>query len=408
METGHTKEIDLGLERVNQVRDQLKLDFSQQTVITVAGTNGKGSCVRVLQQLLCSAEASVVCFTSPHFLRYNERISYNNELITDQQLIEIFHTIDIARGAISLSYFEFSALAAMVYAQQTKADYLVLEVGLGGRLDAVNCIDTHIAIVTSIGIDHEAWLGNDRHVIAKEKCGIFRKTAPAISGDLNPPSSIAETAQTVGCDLIQHGEDFTLKQQANGLYTFTGLGLQGHAIELQHLDLPTLPLPSIACALQAIALSSLDLNALALEALPNTTLQGRWQQLNYNGNNYILDVAHNPDAAALLAKNLQKNSTQGKTYGVFAVMADKDIHGIVSPLITNIDEWLLPALNDNERAAAPEKLKEIITTVEPSSIATMYKTVEDVIESLQTQLTPQDRVIIFGSFFTVSEFLAQV
>ncbi|HSP00336.1 MAG TPA: bifunctional tetrahydrofolate synthase/dihydrofolate synthase, partial [Thioalkalivibrio sp.] len=299
-ETLHPKAIDLGLERVARVAGRLGLLEPSHAVITVAGTNGKGSTVALLDAIYRAAGYRVCTYTSPHLLRYNERIRIHGALASDEALCRAFDAVDTARGEESLSYFEFGTLAALWLFWEAAPDVAILEVGLGGRLDAVNIIDSDVAVITSIGIDHEAWLGSDREVIGAEKAGVFRAARPAVCGDPRPPASIQRRALDLGAKLYMAGRDFSWQAAALGQgWQWQGPG----AVVLADLPLPALfgpiQLNNAASALTAVTLLQARL-AVSREALARglqqVRLPGRFQQLR-DKPLVILDVAHNPQGA---------------------------------------------------------------------------------------------------------------
>ncbi len=401
LESCHPSEIDLGLQRITQVAERMALSLAASKVITVAGTNGKGSCVATLNTLLLHAGYKVGCFTSPHFLRYNERVLVNGQEATDQQLIQSFQKIQAAQKGISLTYFEFGTLAAIDIFQQSALDFVILEVGLGGRLDAVNIIDADIAVVTSIALDHQDWLGSDLEQIGREKAGIFRANAIAISAGLSPPDSIAKIALDVGSRFYQAGEDFHFVEQS-GAMTWRGQSGDGRVMELSNLPVPNLPRESVAAAIQAIALAGIAVDGMDLQAIASVTLPGRFQQLSIQGKSVILDVAHNPAAAAYLAEKLQQQTCSGVTYALIGIMADKDVTGVISSLQGAINSWYTVDLRQTPRAMAGDKVASIIKNLGSDDV-TVSQSVSDVCRQLLTKMTTDDRLIICGSFFTVAD-----
>lgn len=402
----------MGLGRVSEVASRMGLlDLASdpsRNIITIAGTNGKGSCVATLEAMACAQGISVGAFTSPHFLHYCERIRVNGAPVADELVCEAFEAIEQARGEISLTYFEFGTLAALEVFRQQGVNLLLLEVGLGGRLDAVNIIDSQIAVVTSIDIDHEEWLGSDREVIGAEKAGVFRAGRPAICADPNAPASIARVAAETAADLWQKGERWDWLQQGN-TWSWRGQAESGEVISVSDLVVPSLPLPSVAASLQVAALLGWPLDAV-VPVIENLSLTGRAQILDAEGIPVLLDVAHNPAAAKLLAERLASNPVEGKTHAVMAVMADKDIDGLLSPLLPQIDSWYCCGLPGNARAALPNSLAQdtqrLLTATGAQQSVTICDTVASGLRQALDLAQAGDRVLVLGSFFTVAEAIA--
>ncbi|MEX1032651.1 MAG: bifunctional tetrahydrofolate synthase/dihydrofolate synthase [Cellvibrionaceae bacterium] len=410
LESLHPTAIELGLDRVRQVAGNLPELSSLQTdrkakVVAIAGTNGKGSCIAILENLCIAAGQSVGAYTSPHLLHYSERIRINGQSASDAQIMSAFEHIDAARGETSLTYFEFGTLAALLIFVRAGVDNLLLEVGLGGRLDAVNMVDSDIAVVTSVDLDHQDWLGNDRETIGREKAGIFRNHKHAICVDPDPPASLLTIAGDSRVDLLLGGRDISWVAEDNS-WTWCGLGHDAQLLEWQDLPLPRLPLPSVAAALQAFELLGNSVSAESLtEVLKSTTLPGRCQQLQYRGKDVTLDVAHNPAAAAYLAERLRASS-QGKTLAVFAVMADKDYESMLRALAPVVDRWFLGGLPGNPRAANPTELLHSLQALgdQGRSCDTVATAFAEALEAAREG----DRVLVVGSFYTVAAVLAMV
>ncbi len=423
-------DIELGLARVGAVADRLDLRRPAAKVITVAGTNGKGSCAALLEHLLLDAGYSVGVFTSPHFTHYCERIRVNGQQASDADVCEAFDRIQAARltppDAINLSYFEFGALAALSVFARHQVDIMVLEVGLGGRLDAVNIIDADVAIITSIDIDHEDWLGSDRETIGREKAGIMRSGKPVVCADQQAPASIAETAKSVGARLLSVGQEWHFQVSGDhwqwdgvlGIKEGTKENGQESAVYLSNLPIPSLPLPSVAAGLQALSLLGLEFTQQQLtDLLPAINLTGRYQKQNLFARQLILDVAHNPAAAELLASRLEGEPKVQKTLAVVGMMADKDRARCLAALTPLVDEWLPASLPSIPRAAAgadlredllalPTDSSEPVGTLPPSIQA--YDTVALALEAALDASDEGDRILIMGSFFTVAEALAHI
>ncbi len=349
LESHHPIEIELGLTRIRAVAERLDLLNPTPRVISVAGTNGKGSCVAACGALLKAAGCSVGTYTSPHLLRYNERVVIDGAFASDEELCQAFARIDAASPDISLTYFEFGTLAALDIFQRRQVDVMVLEVGLGGRLDAVNILDADVAIVTSVDLDHQDWLGNDRDSIGREKAGIYRADRPALCADSAPPEGLLAAVRERGVVLQRLGTEFGFSV-APGAWRWWGLGADGTAQSVT-LPEPTLPWPSMAAALQAVAQLGYDAAALAVSAgLSSLSLAGRFQRFNWRGRTVIMDVAHNPAAARHLAERLARK-TFPRTLALVAIMADKDRVATLAPLVSEVQHWWIAALPGVRRSS---------------------------------------------------------
>ena len=418
LETLHPQAIDMGLERVQRVAQRLDLSFDAIKVVTVGGTNGKGSCVATLETLLLASGEQVGVYTSPHFLRYNERVRINGRDASDRQLCAAFEAVEAVRGVTSLTYFEFGTLAALVLFKQANLTALVLEVGLGGRLDAVNIIDSNVAVVTSIDIDHQEWLGDDREAIGTEKAGIFRSQRVAICGDRDPPASLIAHANKITARLFLAGQDFDWFSsggpkhdapplKSNAPWQWQGAGPDGTTVRVASLPATPLPLPSLSAALQAYVALGYSLSAIDVADVINRThLMGRCQALEFWGKSVILDVAHNPAAARYLVERLNKDDFPGRTLAVFGVMADKDAAQMLATLKDSVAHWYLCGLPNVPRAA---KIAELSGQAQSLGLqCSTWDTAAAGFEAAVAAAKPSDRVIVIGSFYTVAAVLALV
>jgi dihydrofolate synthase/folylpolyglutamate synthase len=406
METLHPRDIDLGLKRSAAVATKLAISL-EPPVITVAGTNGKGSCVAILSAILAAQGYRVGSYTSPHLLRFNERIVIAGKTVSDTALCQALAEVDSARGDISLTYFEFTTLAALCLFQSAAMDVVVLEVGLGGRLDAVNIIDADVAIVSSIALDHEAWLGSDREVIGIEKAGIFRQGRPAVIGDLSPPQSLLNYANQLGCRVLCREKSFSFTHHGE-TWDWHGVDLNGSPCAYLQLPMPKLLLDNAATVLQALQCLSLAVSESAIrEGLSQAEVTGRCQHAMVTEVDIVMDVAHNPAAVVTLREHLRQNSVSGRTLCVFAVMADKAIATMILELSDCFSGWLLADLPTNPRAAKAADVADLLVSQGLRALA-VGGTVDENITQALTQLSSGDRLVIFGSFFTVSEALPRV
>ncbi|WP_444930302.1 bifunctional tetrahydrofolate synthase/dihydrofolate synthase [Microbulbifer sp. SSSA002] len=404
LEQLHPTEIELGLERVASVASALGIQKPAPTVVTVAGTNGKGSCVATMEALLCRGGHSVGAYSSPHLLRFNERVRIGGEEVADKDLVLAFEAIEAARGDTSLTYFEYTTLAALWLFQRAGVEFALLEVGLGGRLDAVNLVDADLAIITSVAIDHEDWLGSDREIIGREKAGILRAGAPFVCADSEPTQSVLSAAEKLASSSYFIGQDFSLVTGGDNreLYRFGELEFA--------LPQISLPRPSIAAAITALALLDVLPQGGVESALTEIGLPGRCQQVQWQGSNLLLDVGHNPAAAQHLAKWLGDHPVAGKTHGLVAAMSDKDLAGLFAPLRELVDTWHPAELPGNSRAAGAEALVAglLEAGVEATNVDSRCPSVADGLQQLLATMGAQDRLLVFGSFFTVAEVLQQM
>ncbi|RNL67690.1 bifunctional tetrahydrofolate synthase/dihydrofolate synthase [Zhongshania marina] len=406
METQHPRNIDLGLERIALVAKQLDIAL-EMPVITVAGTNGKGSCVALLSAILGAQGYRVGAYTSPHLNQYHERIAIGDSYVDDASLCQAFAAVDQARGETSLTYFEFGTLAALLIFQQQAVDVAVLEVGLGGRLDAVNIIDADIAIVSSIAIDHEAWLGNDREVIGREKAGIFRANRPAIIGDLNPPTSLLAYAAQIGALPVSREKEFRLID-AEQAWTWQGLAANGEVMTYQNLPYPAVLIDNAATVLQAVQYIDLPVSEWAIrQGLSAVSVAGRCQHIQLGGIEVVLDVAHNPASVQALRDHLDARPVAGRTECLFAVMADKDIAEIIRIIQPCFAHWSLAPLLENERAAHPEQLQTVLLEQGIRQV-TLASSFSESVNNALSRLSTGDRLVIFGSFFTVAAAMTEI
>jgi dihydrofolate synthase/folylpolyglutamate synthase len=404
----------MGLERISRVKAALGLQFDCP-VITVAGTNGKGSTCAYLESILISSGYRVGCHMSPHLLKFNERAKVNGEEVSDAFLLEHFTAVEHARVSLvdapTLTYFEFTTLAIMHLFTQAHLDAVVLEVGMGGRLDAVNIVDADCAIVTSIDIDHAGFLGATREAIALEKAGIFRTGQIAICGDPMPPQTLIDYAEKLGCDLWLQGRDYNFqgdKQQwgwAGRKKRFSGLGYPALRGANQILNASAV-IAALMALHQRLPVSAQDIrNGFAMVELP-----GRFQVLPGQPT-VVLDVAHNPHAASTLAQSLERMAYHPYTYAIFGAMADKDIEGVIKPLLNIVDFWFCTDLPTPRAASAQDliqKLQNLGVAVKNGSDGGI-EAFPDPATAYQKALSKAgegDRIVTFGSFYTVAGVMA--
>jgi dihydrofolate synthase/folylpolyglutamate synthase len=409
----HPQEIDLTLTRVVRLRDRLGLRF-EVPVFTVAGTNGKGSTCAMLEAILLQAGYRVGVYTSPHLVHFEERLRLNGEIVRAEQLLPHFEAVEQARQqageVVELTYFEFTTLAILHCLAAQALDAVVLEVGLGGRLDAVNAIDADCAVITCIDIDHSAWLGSDRESIGREKAGIMRADRPVIISDPMPPASLVAHAQALGAEAWLFGRDFNYagdRQQ----WSWRGRGRSHSALAYPALRGANqlINASGVLAALAALR-DRLPVTAQAIRnGLAMVNLPGRFQIIPGQPT-LVLDVAHNPHAAAALAQNLDQMGFFPRTLAVFGAMADKDLEHLVSPLLALIDVWHCCDL-PTTRAASAQQLAEVIRPPESGltdgNTQRVYRhaSAREALQAALAEADPTDRIVVFGSFYTVGGVL---
>jgi dihydrofolate synthase / folylpolyglutamate synthase len=410
LETLHPKSIALGLDRIRAVASRLPM-VPRCPVVTVAGTNGKGSTCAMLEAILRASGYRVGLYTSPHLQRYNERVRVAGALESDEALVTAFGAVEDARvegadrAAIPLTYFEFGTLAALWLFARAKLDAVVLEVGLGGRLDAVNLVDADVAVVTSIDLDHVDYLGATREEIGREKAGIFRAGRPAVCGERDPPASLVDTARTTGATLLRVGREFDFAVEGRQ-WRYRGPGGDRYG----------LPVPALRGDHQfgnaAVALTALDLlrDRLAVptgairDGLVSVELAGRFQVLPGRPT-IVLDVAHNPQAARALSTSLGAMGFHRETYAVFGMYADKDIRAVVDAMKSRIDRWYVAGLPGARGAPALSIVEKLRSAGVPQDAIHAFDAIAAAYRAACDAAGDTDRIVVFGSFLTVAAAL---
>ena len=402
-QTLHPKNIDFKLERIKSVYKKLNIGKIADKIITIAGTNGKGSTVAFLESILFENNLQIGSFTSPHITNYNERIKINKKEIDTESILNAFEIINDARGEITLTYFEFATLSAFYLFSKSDLDYAILEVGLGGRLDATNIIDSDLSIITSIGIDHTEFLGTTIDSIALEKAGVMRSFCPCIFADTSPPSVLFSYARKKATNFIYNSNDFFVNI-INDSWSWKSNNNQING-------LPELPLVGdfqynhAAAAITAINLldqSLLDNIDSLHKGLSNVELLGRFQKISSKPE-IILDVAHNADSANKLQLNLMKKP-KSKTIAIFGVLKDKDVYSLIKPLSGIIDHWYCVTI-DSERGMNATEIKSRMSSIIDKDSISIYPDMTSAINDAIASLDSTERLIVYGSFYTVSEFI---
>lgn len=405
-ESLHPLTIDMELGRVEQVYNALNPNRIKPLTITVAGTNGKGSCVAYLEAIYRAQGYRVGAYTSPHILKYNERIKIDGKPVSDERICHAFARIEAVRNDISLSYFEFGTLAALDIFSHSDLDIQILEVGMGGRLDAVNIVDPDIALISSIGIDHVYWLGNTREAIGREKAGIFRTATPAIVGDPAPPVSLIQHAADKKALLSRIAKDFGYTKQPAGWDWFS-----------DERQLTNLPEPGLkgehqyrnaSAAILAVTLLTdrLPVSETAIRTgLQAIHLAGRFQLLNHEIP-VLLDVGHNPEAVRTLADYLASAFPGKRIHALFSMMKDKDITGVLEIMKPVVSQWFFVPLS-NPRAATEPVMREIFLQSAIANVFFGYTGFMDAFNAAKKQSQPGDLLLVFGSFFLVSDCLIE-
>ncbi|MFL2850808.1 MAG: bifunctional tetrahydrofolate synthase/dihydrofolate synthase [Pseudohongiellaceae bacterium] len=414
--TVHPSEIELGLDRVRTVANNMGLGKVAPKIVIVAGTNGKGSCVTLMEALLIKSGRSVASYTSPHLSHYTERIKIDGKPIDEASICIAFSHIDECREGVSLSYFEFSTLAALWIFCQANIDVALLEVGLGGRLDAVNIVDADVTVISSIALDHQDWLGDNLDSIGREKAGILRSGVPLVYGDAEPVGSIIELAQKLGAPLYLINKHFQWEITKDDCHwRWSGCNENG-ALSVHELAIPALHLNNASIALQTLSLLNIDLTKVSVQkAFKTIQFQGRQEHRldTETGVDVILDVAHNPAAAKFLAAAMSAKKAQYPEFSqisvVIAVMADKDIEGIALSLESCVDIWYISQVEESRCMASEEVEKRLQSSghlrqwVRTASVVNAYRQAcKDSCSFARENPGKKQLVVVMGSFYTVA------
>jgi dihydrofolate synthase/folylpolyglutamate synthase len=413
LEARHPAAIELGLERVAAVAAHLQLPRPAPRVVTVAGTNGKGSCIAFMEDLLAAAGQRWGSYTSPHLLAYNERVRIDGVPVADDMLCDAFARVDVARGDTRLTYFETGTLAAFLILADAGVDVALLEVGMGGRLDAVNIVAPDVGVITSIALDHQAWLGSDRDAIGVEKAGIARPEVPLICGDPEPPAAMLAALTDIGARVIRLGGDGFSLHRGGGDLELVCTTADGQPLHYPGLPTPRLPLNSAACAVQAlISLGLMPDPVEVARMFADTRLAGRFQEIIWHERRVVLDVAHNPAAAALLAEQLRhmQQGAERSVLAVVGVLGDKDIEGVLAPLVPEVTSWYCCALPDVARGASADHIAGLLYNAAVNQglrvARSCHSSPTTAFAAALKDSRSGDMILVFGSFHTVAPVLA--
>lgn len=404
IESVHFRSVDLGLDRVSAVLQKLLPQGPSFIVITVAGTNGKGSAVEMLSAIYSQTNLCVGTYTSPHLVSYTERVQVNRQEVAQSELCAAFEEIERSRVDIPLTYFEFGTLAALLIFQNRGVQLALLEVGMGGRLDAVNAVDPSVALISSVAIDHQSWLGSDREAIAVEKAGIMRKSRPVICAEPEPPLTIAQQAERIGAKLYQLGEHFSYTSHGDRWHWI------GPGVEMKNLPMPQMiggfqlqnasgVLMVVTALSHAVSLSEGQIH----RGLSSARLRGRFEIVQSEPM-IVLDVAHNLAAAVELSLNLDAFSVDGQTLAVCGMLQDKPVAEIAAQLETTVDAWYLGSIQD-ARGCTADELAQAIKTRTTKPIFT-HDSVVAAYHAACKRAAFSDRIVVFGSFHTVGDIIA--
>lgn len=406
LEALHPVTIELGLDRVRQVYARMGLDFGQQQLVIIGGTNGKGSSVAMLSGILRAAGHSVGTYTSPHLSRYNERVGIDGREATDAELCAAFAAVEAVRDGVSLTYFEYGTLAALQCFATLKPEFVILEVGLGGRLDAVNIVEPAVSLLTNVDLDHMDWLGDTREKIGFEKAGIFRAGKPAVYGESDMPQSVRQMAQQLGAWLMHKDEQYHWSADGD-LWQWQGQDAEGRPLQYRGLPRNGFPVDNAAAVLQALQFLRSQVQRSHIDqGLRAAVVPGRFQRLHYRGHDLILDVAHNPHAARYLAQRLAELARTRRIHLVLGMLGDKDSASVVRLLVPHVVHVYAASLG-GERGSPAEIIYNHARAA-GATAASMHDQVNDALSAALEQATGDDLIVVTGSFFTVAAVLESI
>ena len=395
LESVHPANIEMGLERVATVANNIGLLNTSSKIILIGGTNGKGTTARCLESLLLAQGYSVGTYASPHLIRYNERVRINGQELDDQYHVDAFNMLEQGRGSTPLTYFEYGTLGALAIFKRFEVDYVLLEVGLGGRFDATNIVTPYASVITTIDLDHKEYLGDTRELVAYDKAGIFRKDTPAIIGDLSIPHTMIDYGNEISANMTLSGTDFIFKEHDK---TFNWQ-FEKHNLTLNK---PAIPAQNAATALTVLSVLNLLPNVDVIKnCLANLVVEGRFEQLSTEPLVFT-DVAHNPESARYLANKLLSYKDKGfKVHALAAMLADKDKAAVLKELTHLVDDWFLASLG-GPRGDSANNLKEALQSVSTHDKVQSFESVERALSVILPKQQDNVILIVFGSFFTVA------
>ena len=396
LESVHPANIEMGLERVATVANNIGLLNTSSKIILIGGTNGKGTTARCLESLLLAQGYSVGTYASPHLIRYNERVRINGQELDDQYHVDAFNKLEQGRGSTPLTYFEYGTLGALAIFKRFEVDYVLLEVGLGGRFDATNIVTPYASVITTIDLDHKEYLGDTRELVAYDKAGIFRKDTPAIIGDLSIPHTMIDYGNEISANMTLSGTDFIFKEHDK---TFNWQ-FEKHNLTLNK---PAIPAQNAATALTVLSVLNLLPNVDVIKnCLANLVVEGRFEQLSTEPLVFT-DVAHNPESARYLANKLLSYKDKGfKVHALAAMLADKDKAAVLKELTHLVDDWFLASLG-GPRGDSANNLKEALQSVSTHDKVQSFESVERALSVILPKQQDNVILIVFGSFFTVAD-----
>ncbi len=408
IESVHHRSIDMGLERAGSVLRRLLPEAAPYVTVNIAGTNGKGSSVAMLGSILRSAGYRVGAYTSPHLVRYNERIAIDGEPVSDSLLCDAFEQVEEARDSIPLTYFEFGTLAALLIFSAQRIDAALLEVGMGGRLDAVNLVDADVSLVTNVGFDHTQWLGSDRDAIGAEKAGIYRAGRPAVCGDPQPPPALLDHARRVGARLVRLGVEFGFEVKSRQQWEWRRADDAPMLLPTPSLPGPFQVQNAAAVVMCCHCLPMKVERAQIARGLDGVRLAGRFQRIVARPCEVVLDVAHNPASIEGLKANLAALDHHGRRLAVCGILRDKPVAAMVALLAGEFDAWFIGSLLDGRGATAGEIAEHVRPLMQAWQSVNTYDSVTSAFAAARGVAEAEDRIVVFGSFHTVGDILAQL
>jgi len=408
---------ETAFQQTKLIAKKLHLFPTHSKAITVTGTNGKGSCVALLEAIYHAAGYKIGAYTSPHLIQFNERIRINFQEVSDQKICEAFEKVDQARGEIELNYFQFATLAALLIFKEANLDLIILEVGIGGRLDAVNIVDPEVSVISTISLDHREVLGDTREEVAIEKAGIMRKGKPVICGDREPPNTLFAETKRIGAELYCLGKEFDFVEEGDSWQWRVG-SIERHSDknrnlgclhDYDHLPIPTILLDNTSTVLMAVSVFQQEM-PVSIEAihqgLKQVKVLGRFQVEKKEGITLVFDVAHNPQAAANLAKRLEALPIKGKRFAIVGMMKDKDIEGTLKHFLHRLDAWFVTGLK-TPRGADPKEITKLLKKMGEHQIQ-CYSSAQAAFHGAFQQAVQGDLIVVFGSFLTVGNLIKEV